>query len=213
MKKIIRAPYIDQTKEYPTGCESVSAVMLLRYLGISITVDEFIENNLEKEEMSWKEGRLCGPDPFQCFAGNPYDSDSFGCYAPVIVKALNKTFADKALDFTAVDLTKTPAKELTAQFLDQDMPVVYWASIDLKETVAGPDWQLKDGSVFSWISNEHCMLLVGYDEESYYFNDPWQNHGCIAYPKALVEQRHKEQLEMAVGVLRQPFGRKRNKIV
>ena len=44
MKKLIRVPYIDQTKDYPTGCESVSAVMLLHYLGIPISVDAFIEN-------------------------------------------------------------------------------------------------------------------------------------------------------------------------
>ena len=32
-KKIIQAPYIDQSIKYPTGCESVSTVMLLQYLG------------------------------------------------------------------------------------------------------------------------------------------------------------------------------------
>ena len=40
-KKIIRVPYIDQSVKYPTGCESVSTVMLLQYLGYEITVDEF----------------------------------------------------------------------------------------------------------------------------------------------------------------------------
>ena len=42
-KVCIDVPYIDQSKLYPTGCESVSTVMLLRFLGIDITVDEFIE--------------------------------------------------------------------------------------------------------------------------------------------------------------------------
>lgn len=36
----IEVPYIDQSVKYPTGCESVSAVMLLKYLGYEITVDE-----------------------------------------------------------------------------------------------------------------------------------------------------------------------------
>ena len=40
MRKI-QVPYIDQSIKYPTGCESVSAVMLLKYLGYEITVDEF----------------------------------------------------------------------------------------------------------------------------------------------------------------------------
>ena len=33
--------------------------------------------------------------------------------------------------------------------------------------------------------------------EGYYFNDPHENHGLIRYPKALVEERHKAQYEMA----------------
>ena len=49
-KVCIDVPYIDQSKLYPTGCESVSTVMLLRFLGIDITVDEFIEKYLEKME-------------------------------------------------------------------------------------------------------------------------------------------------------------------
>ena len=32
MQKIISVPYIDQTEKYPTGCESISAVMLLQFL-------------------------------------------------------------------------------------------------------------------------------------------------------------------------------------
>ena len=61
---------------------------------------------------------------------------------------------------------------------------------------------LDTGETFTWISNEHCMLLVGYDEDSYYFNDPYENNGCIRYPKTVVEDRHKAQHMQAVGVVR-----------
>ena len=40
----------------------------------------------------------------------------------------------------------------------------------------------------------------GLDGKNYYFNDPWHNHGVIGYDRALVEKRHGEQYEMAVGV-------------
>ena len=43
MRNVIDVPYLDQSVRYPTGCESVSAVMLLRYLGYEMSVDEFIE--------------------------------------------------------------------------------------------------------------------------------------------------------------------------
>lgn len=201
MKKIIQAPYIDQTEKYPTGCESISAVMLLGYLGISISADEFIEVYLEKEPMQKKGGRLYGPNPWSCFAGSPYDSESFGCYAPVIVQALNRVFMNRHVPMKAKDITGMSMEEILTYYIDHDMPVIFWASIDLKETISGPDWQLSDGSLFSWISNEHCMLLVGYDEEAYYFNDPWHNHGCIAYERKLVEKRHREQYAMAAAVV------------
>lgn len=86
----IEVPYIDQSIKHPTGCESVSAVMLLQYLKYDITVDEFIEKYLEKQEFEERGGQLYGPDPNQYFCGSPYDENSFGCYAPVICKALKK---------------------------------------------------------------------------------------------------------------------------
>ena len=43
MGKIITMDYINQSGRWPTGCESVSAVMVLNYLGVLVTVDEFIE--------------------------------------------------------------------------------------------------------------------------------------------------------------------------
>ena len=92
-------------------------------------------------------------------------------------------------------------QELIRCYIDREMPVVFWACIDMKKEIIGPQWKLLDsGELFTWRSNEHCMLLVGYDEEGYYFNDPHENHGLIRYPKALVEERHKAQYEMACGM-------------
>ena len=46
MKKIVLAPYIDQTDRWVNGCESISAVMLLQAMGIRIDPDTFIERDL-----------------------------------------------------------------------------------------------------------------------------------------------------------------------
>lgn len=197
--KLINVPYIDQTKDWPTGCESVSTVMLLNYLGTDVSVDEFVNRCLVKEPMINKDGQLYGPDPKEKFAGDPKDPDSFGAYAPVIKEALDEAFKLYDLKNSAVDLTDVSMDTLLKEYIDNDKPVIFWASIDLKETIKGPSWILSDsGKLFEWISNEHCMLLVGYDNEKYYFNDPWHNHGTIGYDKALVEKRHKEQMSMAV---------------
>ena len=197
MKKIIEVPYIDQSVVYPTGCESVSATMLLQYLGYEISVDEFIRKYVPCVAMEERDGQLYGPDPREAFCGSPYDSDSFGCYAPVIREALQKVVGDK---YKVVEETGTSMQDLITRYIDQDMPVVFWACIDMKKEIIGPQWKLLDsGETFTWRSNEHCMLLVGYDDEGYYFNDPHENHGLIRYPKDLVEARHKAQYEMACG--------------
>ena len=197
-KKVIKVPYINQSEKYPTGCESVSTVMLLQYLGYSITVDEFIQNYLEKKEFELRESKLYGADPRRFFCGSPYDEDSFGCYAPVICKALEKIVGQ---DYEVVDETGTDMETILKTYIDKDMPVVFWACINMREPIIGPSWRLfETGEEFTWISNEHCMLLVGYDEEGYYFNDPYENNGVIRYEKAVVENRHQVQYEMAVGL-------------
>lgn len=219
-KVIIHAPYIDQCVRYPTGCESVSAVMLLQYLGIDITVDEFIETYLEKQNFEKKDGILFGPDPRKYFCGSPYDEDAFGCYAPVIVNAMGKVFSDvktgkcgvkhtDGAQYRAVDETGAPMEKLLTKYIDHGMPVICWACIDMREPVIGPQWYLFDtaanqslGEIFTWISNEHCMLLVGYDEENYYFNDPHNGNGLIGYPREITEKRHRAQYMQAVSVIK-----------
>ena len=197
---IIEAPYIDQSPRWPTGCESVSAVMLLRYLGYDITVDEFIENDLEIQDFREENGEIFGPDPRKYFCGSPYDPDAFGCYAPVIVNALSKVFAGEK-KYEAADETGISEKELLEKYIDRGMPVIFWACIDMREPVTGPQWRLLEtGEVFTWISNEHCMLLVGYDEDGYWFNDPYDNNGVIRYPKELTENRYRAQYMQAVGI-------------
>ncbi len=194
----IEVPYIDQSIKHPTGCESVSAVMLLQYLKYDITVDEFIEKYLEKQEFEERGGQLYGPDPNQYFCGSPYDENSFGCYAPVICKALKKVAGDT---YDIINETGASMEYLLREYIDQGMPVIFWACINMREPVIGPEWKLTEtGETFTWISNEHCMLLIGYDEEGYYFNDPYDNNGIIRYERTLVEDRHQAQYGMAVGV-------------
>lgn len=194
----IDVPYISQKDRYPTGCESVSTVMLLQFLGYDISVDTFIENYLECRAFEIRDDQIYGADPKEYFCGSPYSEDDFGCYAPVIKKALEKAIGES---YDIMDETGKPMAWLLEKYIDKGMPVIFWACIDMREPIVGPEWRLLDsGETFTWISNEHCMLLVGYDDDGYYFNDPYEGHGVIHYPKELVENRHKAQYEMAVGV-------------
>ena len=74
-KQLINVPYLSQSPGYPTGCESVSSVMLLQYLGYEITVDEWIKQYLEQQEFETRAGIVYGGDPRKVFCGNPYRED------------------------------------------------------------------------------------------------------------------------------------------
>ena len=57
------------------------------------------------------------------------------------------------------------------------------------------------GEDFQWISREHCLVLLGADDSCYYFNDPYQSHGRIAYDREVVEQRYRELGRQSVIVI------------
>ncbi len=200
-KVLIKVPYIDQTKKWPTGCESVSTVMALHYLNVKITVDQFIQKYLQKSPIQFKNNKMYAGDPRKVFVGSPYDKNSYGCYAPVIINALKRLLNKNS--YIVKDLTGVSMKDLEKKYIDKKIPVIFWATIDLKASFNGSVWYIHGtNKTFTWKANEHCMLLVGYDNNKYYFNDPWGNHGVIGYDKKLVETRHKEQYSMAVAVHR-----------
>ncbi len=202
MGKIISVPYIDQTERYPTGCESISSVMLLHYLGEEITPEKFIDVFLYKRDFEFHDGYLYGPHPDDAFIGSPYNDEkgSYGCYAPCIAAALNRA-AGERFQFTA-QKGRTVAW-LLEQGIDRDLPVVFWATLNMEPSSPGVIWRMlgRNGE-FQWINHQHTLLLVGYDEKNYYFNDPWMNAGCRGYDRELVERRYREMGMQAVTVER-----------
>ena len=67
-EKIIKMNYMNQSGRWPTGCESVSAVMVLNHLGIDISVDEFIEKYIPCRPFECVNGVTYGADPYVAFA-------------------------------------------------------------------------------------------------------------------------------------------------
>lgn len=201
MCKTLNVEYIDQSVRWPTGCESVSTVMALRFLGLPITVDEFIEKDLACKPLHEENGVLYGPDPNKYFIGDPHKDDgSYGCYAEAIVDAINRT-RKRYPDFgwEPVNQTGTDVKTLVEKYVQRGIPVIFWATMDMQPAYYYGEWVLEDsGKKLVWKSREHCLLLTGYDEESYIFHDPWKNNGIVHHPKKLVEERHEEMFSMAV---------------
>lgn len=184
---VIDVPYISQLPEYPTGCESVSTVMALNYAGADISVDTFIDDYLDKKNDTYNF------DPNVCFGGDPRSSSGIGCYAPVIKKALDKILAGSSL--YGENVTGASLSELCSEYIDNGIPVITWATTDMEEAYPG-----KQLATMQWIAPEHCLLLVGYDDRCYIFNDP-QRSAEYHYIRADVEAAYQALGRQAVVIL------------
>jgi len=115
---------------------------------------------------------------------------SYGCYAPVIVNSLNEILRK---EHSVKNTTGSEFNELIENYINKEIPVLVWTSLNLLLT--------ESGEKFQWISNEHCMVFAGYDEDKYYFNDPYEGNGVVGYYKKLVEKRFKELGDQSIVVL------------
>lgn len=176
-KILIPVPVINQYPELPVGCEITSAAALLNYLGYPVDKVEMQEKYLEDsydfrfEVIDGKKVRL-GPDPTQVFVGNPKDT-GFGCLSPVIVQSLNRFFSQQGSANYAIPLENANQATLEA-LLDRGIPIEVWASRNMKpfKYTANNEWIIEStGELFRWPGNAHALVLVGYDQDNYYFSD------------------------------------------
>lgn len=187
-QKLIDVPMISQYPELPTGCEAVSATMVLQYYGVDITAREFALSWLECSNNFHKtNGRLYGPDPNKVYAGNPFTDNSYGCFAGPIVNAINRN----STDCKAQEITDRTLEELCEEYIDNDKPLLIWATMNMKESYPGNSWYLEDGGKFTWVAQEHCLVLVGYNDAYYLLNDPMSG-STVAYQKSIAEKRFAE---------------------
>lgn len=186
---IKNVPVISQFPDYPTGCESVSAVMALQFSGENITVDEFISKHLPMSRDFYIDSdKKYGPSPYEYFVGNPKTSASYGCMSPVIEKAVTDYLGNSSRVETSKELS---LEQLCKKYIDNNTPVLIWATINMLETNPVNSWYLSNGTRFTWPGNEHCLLLIGYSSEYYYFNDPYAG-AMVKYEKQKVEDRFAE---------------------
>ena len=203
---VIKVPFYSQ-KDYPTGCELVSTSMLLAKYGIRIKADEIVTKGYLKAKKVYLDARAdpYGPDPNMYFVGEPTEDDGYGCYSGAIVSALKKIVPkDK---YKVVDLTGQELEDICREYIDKGIPVLYWGSLQMQPLYYDVvnHWYIESGKrkgeEFRWISNEHCMVLVGHNRDNYIFNDPSVDKACAEYIRPIVEKRFIELGRMAVAIV------------
>ncbi len=173
--------------------------MLVNYFGYPTTTDE-IARRTPKSTLLRDGDNVYGMSPNQAFIGDPHLKDGLGCYAPVVTAVVDSYFWEGGKD-KAVNLTGTALKTLAQNYIAKDFPVLIWATEDMREPSPGRSWILADtNQSFQWISGEHCLLMIGYDPNKYYFDDPSDPTQIKSYDKSLVEERYRALGKQAVGV-------------
>lgn len=205
---ISNVPYLNQfSLGYPTGCEAVSATMAARYSGYNISSAQVIaatptdekgkrketktvENTEEKVNEETGEIEIItkteqqtdwyGGNPFEVFVGHPskkLNEGSYGCYAKPITVAL-QTCGVPATNISGCSI------DTVFNYIANGKPVVVWCKKNAGDLTEGVTWKYEDGSgSYTELVGEHCAVLIGYDGEYVYLNDPSAGQN-VKQPKA-----------------------------
>ncbi|MDR3315772.1 MAG: C39 family peptidase [Coriobacteriales bacterium] len=168
---ILDVPYLNQHQQgMQNGCESVTAVMALNYAGVDITAKRFVEEFLPKGNVPYynEQGIMVVTNPWKAFPGNPRSEDSWYIFAPPLAEAM-KQLAPNTHYVQGLSLD-----ELCTRYVEKGYPVAVWTTVDWEDpyTMLTLQDEADPATEVVLISNEHCVLLVGFDSKSYYFNDP-----------------------------------------
>lgn len=169
---IDNVPYLNQISlGYPTGCEAVSATMVLKYKGYNVSVKNIVENTKSgSKKHQGKDGVWYGANPFEEFVGKPslgLSKGSYGVFAKPITNAMNVFAKGKATNISGCS-----ENELFNQ-VSKGNPVVVWCVKNAGNLKEGVTWHYEDGSgTFKELIGQHCAVLIGYDENYVYLNDP-----------------------------------------
>lgn len=187
---LMNVPIINQNPEFPNGCEAASAVMLLNYYGIEITLSDFIDKYLVQQKVYETEGKRFGPNPSIYYAGNPRNQKrGWGCFEPVIVNALQKAIADTQKTNIEVSIIRNDIKLPLTEYLLLEVPIMIWTTIDYGEVEEVYEWFSFDKkNTYTYPKNAHAIVITGKDDNYYYINDSLKNETNIPIQKEKLER-------------------------
>ncbi|MCZ8520256.1 MULTISPECIES: C39 family peptidase [Paenibacillus] len=167
-RAMLDAPLVLQKPELPSGCELTSLTMLLQYYGVKKTKMELLpEMKRDTTPITY------GANGAVSYWGNPNTGfvgeitgagKGFGIYHTALFELAHNYIP------TAVDLTREPFSAVEQQLLS-GVPVVVWTTIDFKVPQKWSVWDTPIGPIKTTFM-EHAVLMVGFDENNVYVNDP-----------------------------------------
>lgn len=196
---IKNVPYLNQfSLGYPTGCEAVSATMVLKYAGYNVLASQLVNATPTDTKGKYYDNATnsyYGGNPFKVFVGHPSigkSKGSYGCFAEPIVTAMKKFAGDKVKNISGCN------ENTLFEYINKGKPVVVWGIKNAGTPEKGVTWKYQDGSgSFKEIVGEHCFVLIGYDNNYVYLNDPSAGQNA-KQPKAKFISNWKQLYSQAI---------------
>lgn len=192
---------------FKAGCETYACTMLLQGLGFDIDEYRFVDNYLILRDFSFdEEGNMYGPDMNSAFAGDIFTGA--GIFCPAMAKSMNRFLETQKTEKRAYPIKGKTLAQLCEEYIDKDIPVMTWVTTYMDESYERFTWTVdyvdenaehKIGEAQTWRQNEHCMVLIGYNEKEYIFCDSVAGKQ-VSHDKALAETRFTEIGNQAVVV-------------
>ena len=193
---------VEELMQYPAlpnGCEATSLAAVLRFLGFETTALEMVYGYVPSEPITYSEDGMTayGPDPAEAYAGWPEAGyTGFYCFAPPIVLAANQYLSERDAPWRAVDASGASALELM-RLLDEGRPVIVWATLGMEvRKFADFCWTLPNGQVYYPFSNLHCLVLTGYEGDTFTLMDLIE--GTVTVDRDLFMSRYRAIGQWAV---------------
>lgn len=165
---MLDAPLILQYPELPRGCEITTLTMLINFKGIVKDKMELVkEMKFDNTPIQWGDhGNIAfWGHPNEGFVGDiTLNSSGFGVYHKPMMELLEKYIP------TARDLTGEAFSEIEKS-ISNGVPVMVWTTVNYKVPEQWMEWDTPIGKVKT-TTKEHTVLMVGYDENYVYVNDP-----------------------------------------
>ncbi|WML58713.1 C39 family peptidase [Neobacillus sp. PS2-9] len=164
-KVYIAVPTIAQKPELPRGCEVTALAMMLQHAGRDVSKLELAK---QLTKVPFENGGLKG-NPNDGFVGDMYsfNQPGLGVYNRPIEQLANQYLPNRIINLSGKGFDEV------ITHLDEKKPVwvIQNAKYDVLSEGEWQSWETSEGPI-NVTYQEHSVLVIGYDKNQVYFNDP-----------------------------------------
>ncbi|KMQ18373.1 C39 family peptidase [Bacillus mycoides] len=191
---ITEVPFIRQLPELPRGCEVTSLTMLLQHKGVQVDKMQLAS---EIHRVPFKQDGLHG-NPYEGFVGNIYTKaePGYGVYNQPIFNLAEKYVPEKVINLSGRDVQDL------YKVISSGSPVWVIINTTFKPLAESSfeTWNTSSGKV-KITYYEHSVVVIGYDQNFVYVNDPLANNPRKAVPRAEFEKAWEQMGKQAITIL------------